>query len=512
MQYIVTEDEMREYDNNTIEKIGIPSMVLMERAALAVRDAILAKISRRSTVLIVTGSGNNGADGLALARLLAEEDYNVTVCPIGERKHASQQYLQQLAILRHYSVDIWKEEIVPRMIERIQECPFLFDVIVDAVFGVGLSREVRGHYAEAIKCMNSMNGYKVAVDISSGISADDGSVLGVAFQADLTVTFGFAKRGMYFYPGADCVGQLVVADIGITNRAFFGREPEMYIEDESFWEHLPKRKKDGNKGTFGKILVIAGFEKMVGAAVLSARAALEMGAGMVKVLCPETNRSILQSAVPEVLYGTCDDLENSLKWADVVVVGPGMGQSEEAQNLLLHLLRMTKLSLVIDADALNMLSASDELKALLKSYAGEKILTPHIGELARLCGQDIPWVKEHRIEVAKSLSKEYHCVMVCKDARTLIAGTSEDKNEHKLYLNVTGNNGMATAGSGDVLTGIIGAFLAQNQSAMGTYGCAVAGVYLHGLAGDDAGELYTEYGVTASRLIENIREINRDCV
>ncbi len=510
MQYIVTADEMREYDNNTIEKIGIPSMVLMERAALAVRDVILEKKPKRGRVLIVVSSGNNGADGLALARLLSEEGYDVDVCPLGNSSHASEQYLQQLSIMRYYPVDIWKEEIALKMLERLQECPVLYNVVVDAIFGVGLSREINDRYAEAIERMNALDAYKVAVDIPSGISADNGRVLGIAFRADITVTFGFAKRGLYFYPGTDYVGQLVISDIGITKQSFCGREPEMYIEDKSFFDTLPKRMSNGNKGTFGKVLIIAGFEQMVGAAVLSARAALEMGAGMVKVICPTLNRGILQSTIPEVLYGSCEELESSIKWADVVVVGPGMGRSAEAKEVLSQLLQTSELPMVLDADALNMVSASPELQELLKRYSAEKILTPHVGELARLCGQDIPWVKEHFIEVAKSLSMEYHCVMVCKDARTLIAGASDVQTSERLYLNINGNNGMATAGSGDVLAGMIGAFWAQNHRDEDAFHCAVAGVFLHGQAGDDARELHTEYGVTASRLIENIRRINRE--
>lgn len=499
MKYIVTADEMREYDNNTIERIGIPSMVLMERAALAVRDVVLAECKMPGKVLIVTGSGNNGADGLALARMLAEEAFQVVVCAIGNENRATEQYLQQRNILMHYPVRFWSRE---ELLTASKEQNNAFDMVVDAVFGVGLSRTVSGDYAADIDAMNQMQARKVAVDIPSGICADTGKVLGIAFHADITVTFGFGKLGLYLYPGADYAGQIHVVDIGISEKAFFDKKPQAFIYDEKPQELLPVRQDSGNKGTFGKVLIIAGFEKMVGAAVLSAKAALEMGAGMVKVLCPIENRAILQSAVPEVLYGTCEDLENSIKWADVVVIGPGLGLSAEAQEVLSALLTVAELPLVLDADALNMISASEALKQQLRSYTQEKVLTPHVGELARLCGNDISYVKEHFVEVAQEVASDYHSVTVCKDARTLVSAENKE-----LYVNISGNNGMATAGSGDVLSGIVGALLAQNAGVKDAFTGACTGVYLHGLAGDVARDVYTEFGVTAGRIVENIRNI-----
>lgn len=493
MKYIVTADEMREYDNNTIERIGIPALVLMERAAMAVRDVILRELPQ-GRVLIVTGCGNNGADGLALARLLAEQGWEAVVCPVGNPAHASAQYEQQMAILQHYPVEIRNAEKV--FLQPQEEAQRSFDVVVDAIFGVGLSREVTGEYAKVLELMNALQARKVAVDIPCGISADTGKVLGTAFRADVTVTFGFGKRGLYLYPGADYTGQIHVADIGITQRAFFNKMPQMFTYDEAPQRLMPKRREDGNKGTFGKVLIVAGFGHMIGAAILCARAALQMGAGMVKVLCPLENRAILQSAVPEVLYGTCEDLESSIKWANVITIGPGLGKSAEAEQVLEEILQKAKLPLVLDADALNLISASAEGKKLLQSYPAAKILTPHVGELSRLCKQEIEVLKEQLPLVAKKQAKEYHCIMVCKDARTIVAG-----EEGMIYLNLSGNSGMATAGSGDVLTGVIAALLGQKQEA---FAAATVGVYLHGLAGNQARDVYTEYGVTASRLIENM--------
>lgn len=494
MRYIVTGDEMREYDKNTIERIGIPSLVLMERAAMAVASVIVQSY-KPCNVLIVCAVGNNGADGLALARLLLDLKYDVSICIIGDKTRASKQFKEQLHILAHYE---------PRWIEKPTDVRRQsFDVIIDALFGVGLSREVTGEYALMIEQINAMDGYKVAVDIPSGICTDTGKVLGCAFRADVTVTFAYAKKGMYYYPGNDYVGQLVVADIGINEKAFGDKKPAMFTYNESPHILLPQRRADGNKGTFGKVLIIAGFEHMIGAAIISARAALEMGAGMVKVLCPIENRAILQSAVAEVLYGTCEELEESLVWADVVVVGPGLGKSSKAVEILEQVLAKATHPLVLDADALNLISEVSKLQQVLKVYDKDIILTPHMGELARLAHTGVSDVKEHITDIAMHLAKEYHVVMVCKDAQTLVA--SQDKD--MLYLNVSGNNGMATAGSGDALTGMIGALLAQKEPA---FEAACKGVYLHGFAGSEAANKYTQYGVTASRIIDNIKDLYRD--
>ncbi len=496
MKFLVTPSEMKEYDNNTITKIGIPSMVLMERAALALRDAILERISNPTTALIIAGVGNNGADGLALARMLAEKGCAVTVCVIGEEGKATQEWKQQRAILTHYECNIMAGETAMDALVCYAEVQAKFDVLVDALFGVGLNREVRSPYDEILTNMNAIDAFKVAADIPSGICANTGKVLGTAFRADVTVTFAFAKRGLFLYPGADYAGQCVVADIGISKESFWEHEPGIFYYDESPAELLPNRCKSGNKGTFGKVLIVAGFEKMAGAAILCARAALQTGAGMVKVICPEENRGILQGAVPEVLYGGTDTLTESLQWADVIAIGPGLGKSEEALTLLKSLLQIGKLPLILDADAINLVAENPALKELLREYPCEKILTPHMGEWSRLENDSIANLKENVFAAAGESAKKYAAVMVCKDARTVVADITG-----KICLNISGNDGMATAGSGDVLTGIIASLRAQGS---GAFESASVGVYLHGLAGDAARDIYSEYGVTAGRIVENI--------
>ena len=494
MKYIVTSQEMKEYDNNTIEQIGIPALVLMERAALALRDRVMEQIQNLNRaydnvqVLIAVGSGNNGADGLALARLLCEQGIQVTVWECGKESSATESYKKQKEILEYYQVDFAKEDTLKEN----------YDVIVDGIFGVGLTRDITGEMADIIGRLNQLGGWNLAIDIPSGICGTTGAVKGIAFCADETVTFGFGKRGMYLYPGASYCGKVSVADIGINERGFMGKIPAMFTYDEDPCTLLPARKKDGNKGTFGKVLLLAGWETMAGAGVMSAKALLQTGAGMVKVCCSSENRCVLQAAVPEAMYGDKENLNKDAQWADIFVAGPGLGQSDEAAECLQRLLdlgfSMNK-PVILDADGLNLLSCGK-----IKIEKGLKlIMTPHLGELSRLVGKDISYIKTHLVEVAKEAALDYDSVMVCKDARTYVHGSGEAG-----YLNLTGNSGMATAGSGDVLSGVIGALLAQG---MDPFEAACTGVYLHGLAGDAASGQYTEYGVTAMRIVSQIEEV-----
>lgn len=497
MQYLVTSAEMKEYDNRTIEEIGIPALVLMERAALALKDEICKMEQVHPTkkeVLITTGSGNNGADGLALGRLLSREGYEVFIFECGALEKATDSYKKQRDILQFYRV---------KFLNGREDMKEEYDYVVDAVFGVGLSREVNEKYKDIILSLNQMKGVKVAVDVPSGIDATTGHVLGCGFMADVTITFGFAKCGLYLYPGSEYAGRVITADIGIDEAAFFGNEPKMFYFDEDIMKLLPVRNKSGNKGTFGKILLIAGWEHMAGAAVMCGKAVMQTGAGMVKVFCGKENRTLLQCAFPEAMYADGVSLSKDMDWADVIIAGPGLGVSEEAADVLEMVLKSVAVSdklLVLDADALNLISVNDKLKQCVKMCGSDKvIMTPHMGELARLYGEKISYMKSHIMEVAKETSLDYDSVMVCKDARTLIC-----KQGEKMCLNICGNNGMATAGSGDVLAGIIGAMLAQG---MDTYKAACVGVYLHALAGDFAAGKVSEYGVTASRIISQIEEL-----
>lgn len=478
MKYLVTSEEMKKYDNNTIERIGIPGMALMERAALAVLEEITKRFGDINTsqisVLVLAGVGNNGGDGLALARLLTEKGISTDVWCVGSEDKASDQWKQQREILRHYSVSIGSKAPDAE-----------YTILVDALFGVGLSREAGGEYAKAIEHFNQRKGYRIAVDVPSGLNADTGRVSGCAVRADLTVTFGFCKRGLVLYPGCEYAGEVVTADIGITERSFFGEAPDMFYYDEPVTDLLPVRAADGNKGTFGKVLLVAGSINMAGAAVLAAKAAYRAGAGMVKVITPPENRIIIQETVPEALLGTAEDLEESLKWADVVAIGPGIGKSKEAKEAFRIVVSESSLPLLIDADGLNLLSEDSKLQHILAEREGKAILTPHVGELSRLTGESIASLKEDLAFYAKQLAVRLHAVVAAKDARTFICAENE-----AACVNVRGNSGMATAGSGDVLAGVIAGLLAQHVK---PFEAASIGVYVHALAGEHAAACLGEH-------------------
>jgi len=490
MEYLVTAEEMKQYDSNTIEKLGIPGMVLMERAALEAFRAIEARFAglplNKKRVFILAGVGNNGGDGLALARLLCEAGYRVWIKCVGDEAKASAQWRRQRSILVHYPVFFCEND---------QASDIEYTILVDALFGVGLSRPVEGDYAREIEDFNNRSGFKVALDIPSGIHSDIGMVLGCAVSADLTVTFGFVKRGLVLYPGVTYAGEVQKAEIGISEKSFFGQMPGMFYYNEEPVSLLPKRDPAGNKGTFGKVLLVAGSMKMAGAAVLAAKAVYRTGAGMVKVISAPENREILQTTVPEALYGTCEDLTAGIAWADVIVIGPGIGTGQDALENLTAVIAEGRKPLVVDADGLNLLAKDGKMVEELASQgaAGRTIIvTPHVGELSRLLSRGIPELKKDLAGFAKALAKERHFIVAAKDARTFIAG-----EEGPICVNLRGNSGMATAGSGDVLAGIIGGLLAQGLNG---FEAASVGAALHGAAGDRVAAIWGEHGCMAGDL------------
>lgn len=505
MEYLVTGNEMRAYDNDTIHQIGIPASVLMERAALqtaaCVEKALLARYGRAQAgkVLCVCGTGNNGGDGLCVARLLAEKGIPAEAALLGDRERLTEETRRQLSILTHFDIVVHKE--IPR-----EE----YDVVVDALFGTGLTREITGALRDAVEEINRRQSYRIAVDIPSGINADTGSVMGAAVKADETVALAFKKRGHCLYPGALYAGKITVADIGITEKSFFGNPPRMYTYTEKPADYLPKRKPDGNKGTFGKLLLVAGSEKMAGAALLAAKSAYRAGTGMVKLVIPEQIREIVQSTLPEALIQTYDSplalteaeeqlFAENMKWADAIAIGCGLTVCESAKRLLTLAVLQGELPLVIDADGLNILAYEEKLQEQLrKSCIGQRkaVLTPHMGELARLLHKPVPEVTAAETESTLQAAEKTGCIVVGKSARTIVCQTGAP-----LFLNTAGNDKMATAGSGDVLTGIIAALVVQG---MEPREAACAGVYLHACAGDAAAGTAGSAALTATDIIEGL--------
>ena len=493
MKYILNSREMKQCDMRTIEHYGIPSMVLMERAALSVVSFLHEKKLHQKKIGILCGGGNNGADGLAIARLLFLEGAKVTVFQSKDASHKSQENEKQFDICNNYGIKISDD------LADILSC----EVVLDALFGIGLSRDITGENAQLLEEVNAMQAFRLAVDMPSGISADDGTVLGTAFMADATVTFAFAKVGQMVYPGKKYCGQLVVASIGIEECSLTDRRLpcKMYTKEEL--AQLPKAAADDHKGNRGKVLVIAGSEEMAGAAYLASMSAMISGAGMIKIYTHRCNRDILLTRFPEAIVVCYDrwnekQLLEQMAWADVIAIGPGIGQSSVAENLVKTTLENAAVPMVVDADALNILA--NHLDWLKKPHT-EMVITPHLGEMARLTGSPLMYVADHKIALAQEFAIDYQVICVLKDAATIVSVPYE-----ATYINGSGCGAMATAGSGDVLTGLITGLVAQNIS---PETAAALGVYVHGLAGETVAKQQGSLSVCASDLLMGIKEIYR---
>ncbi len=494
MQYIVTKKEMQAIDAYTMDKIGIPSAVLMERAALSVVEEIERFNVSHGRVLIVVEGGNNGGDGLAVGRILLERGYKVDIYYIGGFEKVSQGFQQQWSILHHMGVRFRKT--IPNK---------EYAVIVDGIFGVGLSREVQGVQKKAIEAMNHMDAIKVAIDIPSGIDATTGEVLGTAFYADYTVTFGLKKLGMFFLDGIDACGTVICKPIGFPAQAVAHVKPMIYAYDNSDLDKLPKRVNNSNKGTYGRVAVIAGSKNMSGAAFLCSKAAYSTGAGLVKIYTHESNRTILQSQLPEAVMMTYDDyegalacIEDALQWATVIVVGPGLGVDTVSERMLYELLMNAEVPMVVDADALNILSNNIEL---LRTSSVQIIMTPHMKEMSRLIQRPVEEIAKNRFSIAREFAKKMQVTLVLKDAKSIATNGGQ-----QTYMNLAGNNGMSTGGSGDVLAGIIAGMLAGGLTLADA---ARMGTYVHCRAGDLAAERKGNYAMLASDIISYIGEVMR---
>ncbi|WP_029230998.1 bifunctional ADP-dependent NAD(P)H-hydrate dehydratase/NAD(P)H-hydrate epimerase [Butyrivibrio sp. VCB2006] len=516
MRYAVNSQEMKIYDRNTSEIFGVESCVLMERASLKVVENIerwiaSRNIERKVRALVIAGVGNNGGDGACIARLLKQKGIIVSICIIGDFTKCTDLLLGQLKILEKYGV-------APDTFSNIRDnkSPAEWDIIVDAMFGIGLSRPVTGDFAEAVRYINDCKEERksdilvTSVDMPSGINADNGKLCEVAVKADMTITFNQVKLGHILYPGCEYTGRLIVEDAGITEDSFLSKEPHAFFYDEDIKALLPERILDANKGTNGKVLIIAGSKDVSGACILAANACLKAGAGMVKIFTASENAEVIKALMPEAMLVTYQDFEafnEKLKlcfdWASTVVLGPGIGTAQSGFELVKQTLEEYTGNLVVDADALTLVSRDHELRNLLSNYArsGRKlVLTPHLGEFARLFDRDIRDCKEHILEYPTELARNLHCTVICKDARTVIA----DSKEKKIYINMSGNDGMATAGSGDVLAGIIGAFMAFGKT---SFEIACLSVYLHGLAGDKAASEKGKHSMVATDIIQGMEEI-----
>lgn len=490
MQLWVNAAQMKAADQYTIQKLGVPSMELMEHAAQACVQVLEDEKVDLSHVCVVCGSGNNGGDGFAIARILQNNRYSVETFCVGNPEHYTEETQEQM--------------------HRLQECggkitygmpqEDSYSVVIDAVFGVGLSRKVEGRYRQVIEQMNRMRGTKFAVDIPSGLSATTGCILGCAFKADYTVTFQLKKIGLELSQGRTMAGRVIVPDIDIsTDSICEDQEIVRTAGKDIYRKMLPDRPEDSNKGTYGRLLVIAGSKGMAGAAYLNAHAAYMTGAGLVRIYTSSDNREILQTLLPEAIVTTYEEynkeeLLSLLTWADSVCIGSGLGMSRLSEKILKTVIEYVKVPCLIDADGLNLLAENNNY---LNQMAERRfVITPHMKEMSRLTGTPVEELKADRIQILKDFISRYRITCVLKDSRTLIA--SEEKG---IRMNLTGNSAMAKAGSGDVLAGVISGWMVQGKEAEDA---AELGTYIHGLSGDLAKFEKGVYSVMARDLIEYI--------
>lgn len=495
MKYIVSGSEMARIDEYTTSVLGIPQMVLMERAALAVCEFVEAKFGNTSRVLVAVESGNNGGDGIAVARILSQAGYDVEVFWVHGLKSASDGFDCQYAIAKKLNI---------KFVDELVDSGY--DIVIDGIFGVGLSRAVTGAQAEAIQALNDMNGYKLAIDIPSGIDSYTGFVLGTAFRADATITFGFMKLGLLSGKGNEYGGQVTVADIGFPVQSVDFVGPRLYTYDEEdVGRELPSRRADTHKGSYGKVGVIGGSKNMAGAVMFAAESAYRMGCGLVRVCTVEENREILQTRLPEVMLATYDKTEvatirESVKamceWSDVIVLGPGLGTEEYAAYIVEKVLKTYNKTIVLDADGLNIVAQNSEM---LDNTEAQVILTPHLMEMSRLTGMKLSDIKENKYDIARDFANKHGLVIVLKDARTIVSDGGLFA-----YINTTGNNGMATGGSGDVLSGMIAGLCGQG---MQCFEAAKLGVCMHGLAGQEAAIDKGRYSMIAGDIVRSITKV-----
>jgi ADP-dependent NAD(P)H-hydrate dehydratase / NAD(P)H-hydrate epimerase len=505
---VFTADEMRALDARAISSLGIPGPRLMEHAGRGATDVLARERApiKGKRIVVLCGKGNNGGDGFVVARLLKAKGARVRVFLLGSRADVKGDAAQALSRWRGKVEEIGNDGDLPVVSAALDEA----DLIVDGLLGTGLSGPAHGLVAHAIERLNESAARAgtavVALDLPSGLGSDGGAIFGPSVRATLTVTFGGYKRSLLLYPAAEHAGRIVVASIGIPDREVRRGIATFLLDEASVREFFPKRKPDAHKGTYGHLVVVAGSLGKSGAAALAGRAALRSGVGLCTVATATSQQPIVASFTMELMtealvetaaqsisFKAKDRILELASQRDAVAVGPGLSLDPESQALARALVAEIDRPMVVDADALSALAGHLDL---LDDAPGPRVLTPHPGEMARMLGTTIAEVEADRIETVREFCSRHHVHLVLKGARSVLGAP-----DGRVFINHTGNPGMATGGSGDVLTGMVGAFLARRFDPLAAL---QAGCVLHGLAGDLAALGRGEEGLIASDIIEAI--------
>ncbi len=509
---LVNAETMKRLDRKAIRHFGIKGIVLMENAGRAVSEAVKREAAGSSgkRVAIVCGKGNNGGDGFVAARHLKNSGFDVTVFSFSRVSGIKGDAGINACIWEKtggVTAVISKSRDVKDSVQTLKHS----SVIVDAIFGIGLSKGIEGVYKEMIEAINGLSKPVVAIDVPSGIDATSGKILGVAIKASGTVTMAFAKPGLFVYPARDFSGKVEVVDIGMPAGIFSKEDARFHLLDDSFVASvLRPRKKNTHKGTYGHTLVIGGSTGKTGAPYMAALGAMRAGAGLATIALPksldkvmsEKTVEVMTYPLPETAASTLGDISFSetvkaMKAKTSVVIGPGLGRGDTFGYVRHVVEKCVELGLpvVVDADGLNALSKDISVLKKASKKGGKIVITPHPGEAGRLLGISAKDIQSDRIGFAERLFKETGSTIVLKGAGTIVA------SKEKVFINPTGNPGMASAGTGDVLSGIIGAFLSQGIDASSS---ACAAVYLHGLCGDEVASRRGEIGLLATDILNEL--------
>jgi len=506
---VLTPAEMRKMDNESIAD-GFTSSILMEMAGRGTAELIDKNYeSNELQVSIFCGKGNNGGDGFVVARFLNMWGYNVQIFFTGEAKELKEVNYTNYKIAKLQNIPIKK---VKKIDNEIKLKTKKSDIIVDALLGTGIEGKPRGIYGELIDIINTnKHSLVVAIDVPSGVNALSGEVAGKAVKADLTATMAYYKTGLLLNPGQQYCGEIEVIDLGMVDKSFKKINYNHFVlNNREAAKFLGSREPTGHKGTFGKILVVGGSKNMPGAPALVGEAALKSGAGLVKTALPdifdpkglnykkEIIYDFLKSDGKQITKKAFENIRKSMEKMDVLALGPGLGQSKEISELVRKIINDINKPIVLDADGINALKDLD----ILNNCGDNLIMTPHPGEMSRLIEKSVKEIKKNKVEISRKFASEYGVNLILKGATTIIALPNG-----KIYFNVSGNSGLATAGSGDVLTGIAASLLAQGIKPAKS---AILAPYLHGKAGDKAKEDLTEYSIIASDLIKYLPKIFKE--